>query len=108
MFKHQFQTSPPTGDSSDTISHGGFCHPARHFEVPPILWGISFLVKLGLLLLPIIIIGKLVRCWAWHMADGSKGKLRHPHGPVPPWFRHWDEQAAQETEAKAETGDTKV
>lgn len=84
MFRHHYQPVSPTGETSCPPSDCSYeAHRAIHSAF-----------KLGLLLLPLIVIGKHFRQRMWYMhtqdhpeAENWRAHRQkyHPHGPVTPW-----------------------
>jgi hypothetical protein len=62
-----------------------FGYPGR----PVVLGGLGLLVLFGLLVLPLLVIGKMARLHAGRMAGGPGKMADWPKEGPPPWIRHW-------------------
>ncbi|MDY6874823.1 MAG: hypothetical protein SWK90_01270 [Chloroflexota bacterium] len=90
----------------------GFGYPGRHFGFPPFLFGAG-LLRIGLFVLLLGVIGRIFHFRAWRMACGPQGRYwaghrRWPHGPMPHghmprWCWGW-EKPSEEAGPDAETG----
>jgi len=97
----QLATGSEAGEAMPYAPHGPR-YPGRPFGFAPFMFGAGPLLRIVLLIVLLVVVGKLIRFAAWAIVGGPAMAgpwARHwhhphwhrPHGPVPPWFREWQE-----------------
>lgn len=95
------------------VSPWGFGYPGRYFGPGmgfspfPHVGGLLF--GIGIFILILVLIGKSLRYLFWRTACGPEGAWargwhRH-HGPIPPWYRDWEEPSKDKGGSSAEAND---